>query len=135
MMNDRPLNNADIQHVLNEFQRLCRTYDLVGACTVIDAKESGFTYALYTTWNGIALDATVQPLGFRIRIKTDEQGPERAHQLAAGTAWTFGALMDFGTQTRQWGRDLMQMLRQAGMRIDHRPFGGTILPHITSTKP
>lgn len=135
MMNTRPIENPHIQEVLHEFNRLCRYYDLAGACTVIDAKESGYTYALYTTWNAIVEDETVHPLGFRIRLKQEEQGPERSKELAEGTAWTFGALTDFGEQTRMWGRDLLRMLKQAGMRIVYSPFGGKRPPHITSVRP
>lgn len=133
MRNNRPLTNPDIQHVLGEFQRLCQQYDLVGACTVLDAHESGFTYALGATFNAVVPDATL-PLGFRIRLKTAEVGAEHAHQLAEGTAWTFGALTDFGTQTETWGRDLLRMIRQAGITFTRRRFGGTKLPHL-GTRP
>jgi len=129
MQNNRPVNNPDIQYVLNEFQRLCRYYDLAGTCTVLDAQESGFTYALYTTWNAVIEDDSL-PMGFRIRLKTAEQGAERAQALAEGTAWTFGALLDFGTQTRTWGHDMLTLLRQAGMNIVHTPFGGAKLPRL-----
>lgn len=129
MKNDCPLTNPDIRHILDEFRRLCQQYDLAGACTVLDAQESGFTYALPTTFNAVVPDAAL-PLGFRIRLKTAEVGVEQAHQLAEGTAWTFGALTDFGTQTETWGRDLLRMLRQAGITFTRRRFGGTKLPHL-----
>lgn len=134
MQNDRPIENERIQHVLAEFSALCRYHDLVGCCVVIDEKESGFTYQIYSTWNAIVEDDTL-PLGFRIRIKQDELGSERAHQVAEGTAWTFGALMDFGSQTKMWMGDLMGILRKSGMRIHHNPFGGRKFQHLIGIAP
>lgn len=131
MQNSRPIDNPNIQLVLEEFSKLCRYYDLVGCCVVADEKESGFTYEIYSTWNGIVEDDTL-PLGIRIRINQKEMGEDRAHQIAEGTAWTFGSLMDFGTQTKIWMNDMMGFLRKSGMRIVHNPFGGKKLPRLTS---
>ena len=129
MHNDRPLDNPHIAEVLAEFQRLCRSHDLVGGCTVGDAKEMGYAYCLFATWNGFIEEATA-PLGFHMRIKTADLGAERAQACAEGTAWTCGLCLDFAMQTSRWFTDLMQLLRRNGMRITYRPFGGARLPRL-----
>lgn len=134
MHNDRPLDNPHIQEALDAFNLLCTTYDLAGAVTFIDAKEMGFSYHLPATWNGLVDDDTT-PLGFRLRIKEVEVGRERAQQFAEGTTWVFGALIDFGEQTRLWGTDLWKLLKQAGWSISRRPFGGQPIPRLTSQPP
>lgn len=129
MWNERPIDNPHIAEVLAEFQRLCRYHDLVGGCTVGDAKEMGYSYAIFTTWNGFVADATT-PLGFRIRIKTADLGAERAQAVAEGAGWTCGMLLAFATQTSRWFKDVLQLLRRNGMRVTYRPFGGARLPRL-----
>jgi hypothetical protein len=133
VFNKRPVENPNMQLVLEEFQRLCRYYDLVGACMVVDAKESAYTYNLFSTFNAIIEDETL-PMGFRIRLKATEQGKERAQELAQGTAWTFCALLDFGTQTRAWMKDFISILRRSGLQIKHNPFNGQKLERIGGMK-
>lgn len=119
-----------IRQFFEEFERLCRRYDLVGACTVSDEQENGYFYHLEATWNAIIKDEHLvpwegyEPIGIRIRIKSEEVGQERAEQLAIGTAWTFGSLCDFGIRTETWMRDFMKMLKRAGVPLTYKPFGG-----------
>ena len=131
MMNDRPLQDPRTQEALDKIMAIYREYDLAGGAYVVNDKEMGFGYALYTTWNAITEDASL-PLGFRIRVKTAEQGVDRAQAMVEGTAWMLGAMRDFGRQCEQWGQDLMRTLRRAGVRLSYHPFGGQRLPHIGS---
>jgi len=131
MQNDRPIDDPHIQLVLKEFGALCAYYDLAGTCAVIGPHEWAYYYGLPTTWNGMVSDAST-PLGFRIRIKEGDLGRERAQELAEGTAHVFATLQDFGKQTMTWGKDLLQVMRRAGMQILHTPFGGKALARIRS---
>lgn len=129
MRNDRPIEDPRMRAAMQEIAALYRRYDLAGGWYLVNPDEMAFGYAQYTTWNAIVEDATT-PLGFRIRAKTAELGAERAQALLEGTAWCLGAMRNFGRQCEQWGKDLMQVLRKAGLRIEYHPFGGHPLPHI-----
>jgi hypothetical protein len=129
MFNDRPLQDARTQAVLDQILTLMRAADLAGGVYVVNAHEMGFGYPLYTTWNAIIEDPTL-PMSWRIRAKSTDLGAERAQALVEGTAWTFGAMRDFGRQCEQWGKEMMQILRRAGLGIHYTPFGGARLPHI-----
>jgi hypothetical protein len=119
MFNDRPLQDARTQEALNRILRIMRDYDLAGAVCVVNEHEMGFGYQLYTTFNAVIEDDTL-PLGFRFRLKTAEQGKERAEQLALGTGHVLHQLKN---------------LAQAGLTFSHRPFGGRRLPRLTSQPP
>lgn len=134
MQNDRPIQDPRLQEALTMIHLICREYDLAGAIMLVSEHEAAFTYPIYTTWNIVAEDDSV-PLGFRFRLKTAEQGPERAHQLALGTGHMLHQLKDFGAQTQLWMGDLLKNLAQAGMRFDHTPFNGRKLPRLTSEPP
>jgi hypothetical protein len=134
MFNDRPLQDARTQEALNMILFIMRDYDLAGAVCVVNEQEAGFGYHLYTTWNVVVEDDAL-PLGFRFRLKTAEQGQERAEQLALGTGHMLHKLRDFGEQTQHWMKDLLDNLARAGMTFHHRPFGGRKLPRLTSEPP
>lgn len=131
MLNDRPLQDARTQEALTMILLIMRDYNLAGAVCVVNEHEAGFGYQLYTTFNAVVEDDTL-PLGLRFRLKTAEQGEERAHQLALGTGHMLHQLKDFGTQTDVWMGDLLHNLAKAGMTFFHRPFGGRKLPRLTS---
>jgi hypothetical protein len=132
MFNDRPIEDPRLQAALDEVQAIYRRYDLAGAVMLVSEDDAAFAYPLYTTWNAVIEDPTVQPLGFRFRVKQAEQGVERAQALMLGTAHMLCQLHDFGVQTRIWMGDLLSMLRQAGIRIQHTPFNGRKLPRLSS---
>lgn len=134
MYNDRPIDDPRLQEALLLIQTICREYDLAGAIMLVSEHEAAFTYPIYTTWNAVIEDDSV-PLGFRFRLKTAEQGKERAHQLARGTGHMLHQLHDFGQQTRLWMGDLLAILKQAGMKFDHVPFNGRKLPRLTDQPP
>jgi hypothetical protein len=130
MLNDRPIENPRLQAAMEEVLTIYRRYDLAGAVMLVSEDEAAYAYPLYTTWNAVVEDETVQPLGFRIRVKTAEQGEGRAKALALGTAHLFCQLKDFGAQTQLWMGDLIGLLRKAGWDFVHRPFNGRTLPRI-----
>jgi hypothetical protein len=129
MYNNRPIDDPRLAQALQEVAAVYRKYDLAGAAMLVNEHEAAFVYPLYTTWNAIIEDDT-QPMGIRIRIKTDEQGTERAQALGEGTAHLFCQLKDFGAQTQLWMQDFLRLLKQSGMRIYHVPFNGQKLPRI-----
>ena len=86
MFNDRPIEDPRLQAVLDAVLTLAREQDLACAVMLVNEQEAAFGYQLYTMWNIVIEDDTIQPLGFRFRVKEAEQGPERAHALVLGTA-------------------------------------------------
>ena len=134
MQNDRRIEDPRLQEALTMIGLICREYDLAGAIMLVSEHEAAFTYPIYTTWNAVIEDETL-PLGFRFRLKTAEQGPERAAALALGTGHMLHQLKDFGAQTQLWMGDLLTNLAKAGMHFAHRPFHGRKLPRLTSTPP
>ena len=132
MINDRLIEDPRVQAALDEVLAIYRRYDLAGAVMLVSEQEAAFAYPLYTTWNAIVEDATVHPLGFRIRVNQDALGKDRARALALGTAHLFCNLKDFGAQTHLWMGDLLALVKKAGWDIVHRPFNGRTLPRIHS---
>jgi hypothetical protein len=136
MFNSRPIHDPYLQQLLTEIMLLTRHYDFAGALLLVSPEESAFGYPLFTTWNAVVEDTNLpevpglQSLGFRIRVKEDELGAERAHQLMLGTAHMLCQMQDFGQQTRIWTGDLLQMLRDQGVQITHTPFNGQPLPRL-----
>src|SRR2546428_5603298 len=114
MQNERQIEDPRLQEALLMIQLICREYDLAGAIMLVSEQEAAFTYPIYTTWNCVIEDDSV-PLGFRFRLKTAEQGAERAEQLALGTGHMLNQLKDFGAQTQLWMGDLLGNLAKAGM--------------------
>ena len=134
MQNDRPLNNPHMERCRQEMLLLLERYDLAGAVCLIDDQEMGFAYVLPASWNAFVEDNTL-PLGFRIRAKSQELGHDRAQMLMEGTGQVITGLKDFGVQTQAWMQDLLRLLRKAGVRVVHRPFGGQLLPRLTNQPP
>lgn len=136
MQNDRPVTSSYIAQCRRDMLALLEHYGLAGAVCVIDDQEWGYGYHLPATWNAFAEDASVEPTGLRIRAtKSAELGDERANKLLTGTAHTLCSLKDFAHQTHVWMNDLLGMLRQRGIRVDHVPFGGEKLPRLTEQPP
>lgn len=129
MYNNRPIDDPRLAQALAEVAAVYRKYDLAGAAMLVNEEEAAYVYPLYTTWNAIIEDDD-QPMGLRLRVKTAEQGADRAQQLAAGTAHLFCQLKDFGAQTQLWMTDWLHILKQAGIVIRHTPFNGQQLPRI-----
>lgn len=134
MQNDRPIEDPRLKAVLEAVLELAREQDLAMAVMLVSEDEAAFGYQIYTTWNAIIEDHTL-PLGFRVRLKTAEQGQERAEQLALGTGHMLHQFKDFGTQTQVWMGDILVMLKKAGMRFTHTPFNGRKLPRLTNQPP
>ncbi len=129
MFNDRPVDDPYTRQALQEIADVYRRYDLAGGFILVNQQEWAYGYELDTTWNGVIPDKSLA-LGFRLRIKTADLGEALAQERAEGTAHLFCAMVDFATQTRVWFRDLLQLLRQGGMRIQHTPFNGHPLPRL-----
>lgn len=128
MQNDRPLSDARTQEALNMILLILREYDLAGAVCVVNEQEAGFGYSVFTTWNAVIEDESL-PLGFRFRLKSAEQGQERAEQLALGTGHMLYELQHFGEQTKVWMGDLLANLAKAGMTFFHTR---RTIPRLTS---
>ena len=129
MFNDRPIEDQRLQAALHEVLAVYRKYDLAGACMLVSEEEAAFAYPVYTTWNAVVEDEST-PMGFRIRAKEAEQGPERSHALLLGTVHLFCQLKDFGAQTQVWMQDLLRVLRKSGIQYTHRPLNGRKLPRM-----
>lgn len=134
MTNDRPIQDERLKAALQAVGELAREQDLAMALMLVSEDEAAFAYQVYTTWNCVVEDDTI-PLGFRFRLKTEEQGQERAERLALGTGHMLHQLKDFGAQTQLWMGDMLAMLRKSGMSFTHRPFNGRKLPRLTDQKP
>jgi hypothetical protein len=132
MRNDRQIENQRIKEALEIFAYVCERSDLAGGCYVIDEKEMGFTYWMPATWNAFIADASLE-LGFRIRAKQDELGPERAKEFIEGAAYVIGCMQQFGLQTRLWGQDLQKLMEEHGkMAIQHN---WPKIPRLAGFKP
>lgn len=134
MQNDRPIDNPRLQAALEAVLAMAREQDLACAVMLVSEDEAAYGYQLFTTFNAVIEDESL-PLGFRFRLKTEEQGRERAAQLARGTGHMLHQLKDFGAQTQIWMGDLLRNLAKAGMSFTHRPFNGRKLPRLTSEPP
>ncbi|SRR5712691_4480948 len=133
MENDRPIEDPKLREALNIVQDVFRFYDLAGGIMLVNKDEAAYGYSLYTTWNAIVEDAET-PFGFRIRIREEELGKERAEKIALGTAHLFCSMIDFGTQTKVWFGDMLKLLKSTGIRVHHIPFNGRKLPRIGGLK-
>lgn len=131
MMNDRPIENPELQAALDEVKLVMLRYGLAGACMLVSENEAAFTYGMHAPWSAMQPDATV-PLGFRFRANSKAMGKDEAQRRVEGGMHTICQLADFGAQTVQWMDDLKRMLRAAGIDFEHTPFGGRPLPHLDS---
>ena len=129
MINDRPIENPNLQAALDEVRTVMERYGFAGAVMLVAPEEAAFTYKMDTTWSALRRDTDV-PLGFRFRAKSDEEGKETARKRVEAGMHIICQLSDFGTQTQFWMNDLKIMLRRAGVDFEHTPFGGKLLPHL-----
>jgi hypothetical protein len=129
-MNNRPIDNPKLQRALNEVKQVFARYGLAGTCMLVSEDEAAFTYAMHAPWSAIRYDATT-PLGWRLRAKSQEDGPALTHKRIEGAAHTVCQLADFGAQTMDWMEQVKTLMRQAGIDFDHTPFGGQPLPSIS----
>lgn len=130
MFNDRPIESSQIREALSSAKYIFDYFDLSGGIYLIDPKEWAYGYQHQSTWNAFVEDSNT-PMGFRIRARQEELGPERAKELIEGAAFVMTAMQDFGNQTRLWAGDLIKIMKQAGITIDYKPFNGKPLPRIT----
>lgn len=139
-LNDRPLDDPRTQEALDIIMTVMRQYDLAGGVYVVNDHEMGFAYSWYTTWNAIVEDDPLpevpghQTLGWRIRANAQELGKERTKELIEGTGWTIGAMHQFGEQCLQWSRDLLRMLRQAGIQVTLPTRQQRRVPHMVGIR-
>lgn len=129
MINDRPIDDPNLQAELDEVKEIMRRRGLAGACMLVSENEAAFTYGMHAPWSALRPDPSL-PLGFRFTAKSAVDGKEVAHKRAEGALHTICQLSDFGEQTTAWMEDLKLMLRRAGLDFDHTPFGGKPLPHV-----
>lgn len=134
MMNDRPINDPNLQAAINEVRAVLQRRGLAGTCMIVSPDEAAYAYVMSAPWSAIQLDANT-PLGFRITAKSSVEGQERATARMGGALHTICQLSDFGAQTQDWMEQLKAMLRGAGVEFDHRPFNGMPLPPIVSQPP
>jgi len=129
MINDRPINDPKLQKALDEVKQVMHRYGLAGACMLVSPEEAAFVYGLHAPWSAFRYDADA-PLKFRIKAKTSETGKEETKRRIEGALHTICTLSDFGEQTTAWMEDIKLMLRRAGIKFDHKPFGGQPLHHL-----
>jgi hypothetical protein len=129
MMNDRPIENPELQQALDEVKAIMQRYDLAGACMLVSADEAAYTYGLHASWSAWRPDAQT-PLGVRFRANSTADGKDVTQKRIEGGIHTICQLADFGRQTAIWMEQMKVMLRDAGFDFDHTPFAGQSLPWI-----
>lgn len=129
MMNDRPVDDPNLQAGLDEIKAIMLRRGLAGAAMLVAPNEAAFIYGMTAPWSALRPDADL-PLGFRFRAKSAEDGKEFTKLRVEGALHTICQLSDFGEQTTAWMEDLKLMLRRAGVDFDHTSFGGNPLPHL-----
>lgn len=129
MMNDRPIEDANLQAGLDEIKEIMARRGLAGAAMLVAPEEAAFVYGMTAPWSAIRPDAST-PMGWRFRAKTAETGKEETERRVMGAMHTICQLCDFGYQTAGHMDDLKEMLRQAGIDFTHTPFGGKPLPRL-----
>jgi hypothetical protein len=131
MMNDRPVDDPNLQAGLDEIKEIMLRRGLAGCAMLVAQEEAAFVYGMTAPWSALRPDASL-PLGFRFRAKSAEDGKELTAHRVEGALHTICQLSDFGEQTTAWMEDLKLMLRRAGVDFDHTSFGGKPLPHLAS---
>lgn len=129
MINDRPIDDPNLQRALDAIRGIMRRYNLAGAVMLVSSEESAFTYKMDAPWSAIQPEPGT-PLGFRIRAKSGEDGRALTQARLEGALHTICQLSDFGEQTTAWMEDLKILLRRAGIDFEHTPFNGQPLGHI-----
>jgi len=130
MFNDRQIESRQLREALSGAKYLFDYLDLAGGIYIVDRSEWAWGYQGQATWNAFIEDKNT-PLGFRLRARQDELGPERAKELIEGAAFVMTSMQDFGNQTRFWASDLIKIMKQAGFTIEHKPFGGQPLKRLS----
>ncbi len=134
MINERPIDNPQLQRALDEVKQVFGRYGLAGACMLVSADEAAFCYHMHAPWSAIRYDAST-PLGFRFRARSKTDGHAKTHVLVEGAVHTICQLSDFGEQTTAWMEDLKLLLRRAGIDFEHTPFGGRPIEHLQVGQP
>lgn len=129
MMNERPIENPELQEALDLVKAIMAKYNLAGACMLVAPEEAAFTYGLHTPWSALRPDPTT-PLGFRFTAISKRDGKELTQRRVEAALHIICQLADFGEQTKQWMEDVKAMLRKNGIDFDHTSFGGKPLPHL-----
>lgn len=128
MENDRRIDNPQLQAALNEVRATIVKYGFAGAVMLVAPNEGAYAYVLHAPWS--AIDADENSLAIHIRANLDQHGPLGRQRRLAGAAHTVCQLADFGTQTAALMEQIKALLTQAGLRIDHTPFGGKGIPSL-----
>jgi hypothetical protein len=129
MLNDRPIENPQLQKALNECQRILHRYGFAGALCLVSEDECAFGYKMHADWSAFRPDASTE-LGFRLRAKSAEDGADTTHKRVEGAMHTVCQMHDFAEQTAMWMQDLMRLARAGGIDFDHTPFNGRPPPHL-----
>lgn len=129
MMNDRPIEDPNLQAALDEVKAVMVRHGLAGACMLVAPEEAAFGYKLDAPWSALRPDPAT-PLGLRFRAKSAEEGDVVTRARVEAAMHTICQLSDFGEQTTAWMEDLKLMLRRAGIEFTHTPFGGKPIPHL-----
>ena len=133
MRNDRPIQDRNLRHGLAEVQKVLRRRGLAAAVMLVSEDEAAFTYAMHAPWSAIRPEPQ-SDLGFRIRAKSAEDGPELTHARVLVAVHTICQISDFGEMTMSWMEDLKLLLRRSGIDFEHTPFNGRPLPHLGSDR-
>lgn len=131
MINDRPIKSPRLQACLNDVKRIIKRYNMAGTVMIVAPEEAAFAYVMTPSWSAWREDTSL-PLGFRLRARSSEDGPELTHKRVEGAMHTICQFSDFGEQTTMWMEDLKLMARRAGIDFHHNPFNGNVLPHLTN---
>jgi hypothetical protein len=133
LKNNRPINDHKLQQALNAVQATMAKYGFAGAVMLVAEEEAAFGYVMNAPWSAIRPDAD-NPLGFRIRANSAEDGAALTRKRVEGAVHTLCQLSDFGSQTMDWMEQAKAMLRSSGIDFDHTPFGGKPLPSMVVEK-
>jgi len=116
MMNDRPIDDPNLQLALDEIRATMLRHGFAGAVIVVAPQEAAYTYVMHAPWSAIRPDPG-SPLGWRVRASVQEDGAEGRHERLEGAAHTIC-------------QQLKVMLRRSGLEIEHNPFGGKPIPSL-----
>jgi hypothetical protein len=131
MFNDRKIEDPALKVALDEVQRLMTRRGYAGAVMIVGEREAAFGYVMAAPWSAIRA-APGTPMGFRITAKQAELGAALAASRMEGAAHTICQLQDFGQQTASMMADLLNLLKGAGITVEHTPFNGQPMPRISA---
>lgn len=122
MKNARHIENQETKLALQIIADVFEKTDHAGGVYLINPDEMAFLYCMPTSWSAFNYDPSTD-LGFNIKARQDQLGPDEAKRLIDGAAFTIMSMIRFGQQTKIWGTDLKQMLEQGGrLKIETTPF-------------